>query len=212
MKSFKFALVAVATAAVMAPAHAQGLTYSVGIFSANTDDKRKDDVRPSLVLGANYDFGNGFYAGAAYTTGKFGGQTKARGELALSVGYGQELSSGIFYDLNATRYVYPKSGSENYNELGLTLGYGPVSATYYKAFNTDGFVSDSVSPPYLDVTYSFDINEKVSSYVTLTKTKDDSNLGFELGASYDLGNSLSASATYEKGATPKVVLGLTKSF
>jgi hypothetical protein len=209
MKSLKLALVAAAAAAVLAPAQAQGLSYSVGVFSANTSDKREDDVRPSLELGAVYDFGNGFYAGADYTTGKFYNQTKARGELTLSVGYGQELSSGIFYDVNATRYVYPKSGSDNLNELGLTLGYGPVSATYYKEFNTDGFVSDS---EYLELTYSYAINEKVSSYAMVTKTKGESVLGFELGASYDLGNNLSASATYEKGETPKFVLGLTKSF
>lgn len=208
MKSLKLALIAAAATAVLAPAQAQGLSYSVGVFTADTSDTRGDDFRPSLELGAAYDFGNGFYTSAGYTTGQYEGQSKDRGEMAVGVGFGKELANGLYYDVNVTRYVYPKSG-ENYNELGLTLGYGPVSAALYKTFDTDGFVTGT---DYLDLTYSYSFTEKIGSYVTVTKSRDVSSLGVELGASYDLGNNLSASATYEKDVTPKFVLGLTKSF
>ena len=204
MKSFKFALLAVATAAVMAPAHAQGLTYSVGVFSANTDDTRKDDVRPSVVLGANYDFGNGFYAVADYTTGKFEGQAKARGELALSVGYGNELANGIYYDVAATRTMYKTSGDGN--ELGLTLGYGPVSVTYTKAFTTSGFTGTHT----LDYTLQHNLTEAFSAGVTLTTTKGEADT-YEIFGAYDLGNNLSLSASIFKDK-PKLVVGITKSF
>jgi hypothetical protein len=90
-----------------------------------------------------------------------------------------------------------------------SLGYGPVSAALYKTFDADGFVTGT---DYVDLTYSYSFTEKIGSYVTVTKSRDVSSLGVELGASYDLGNNLSASATYEKDATPKFVLGLTKSF
>jgi len=209
MKSLKMALVAAATAAVLAPAQAEGLSYSVGIFSANTSDSRGDDIRPSLELGASYELGNGFYAGAGYTTGKFGDQNKARGELVFDAGYGQELSSGISYDVNVSRTQYPTSGSDNYNELALTVGYGPFAVTYGKWFSSSSFDKESA---YFDFAYSYALTEKVDSYVILTKSYKESSLGAEVGVSYDLGDNLSASAVYEKGATPKFVLGLTKSF
>lgn len=178
------------------------------MFTANTSDTRADDIRPSLALTAGYDFGNNFYTGVDYTTGRFGGQSKAQGELVVNAGYGQELPSGVSYDLNVSRSAYPRSGSDNYNELGLTLGYGAFAATYAKAFDSDGFVKDTA---YLDLTLTYALTGQVETYITATKS-DDASLGIELGASYDLGSGLSASATYEKGATPKMVLGLSKSF
>jgi len=211
MKTLKLAIVA-AAAAVMMPAQAEGLSYSVGASTANTDDVRGDDFRPSLNLGADYDFGNGFYAGTGFTSGKYAEDAKSRGELTLSVGYGQELASGLFYDINATRYIYSKAGG-NLNELGLTVGYGPVSATYYKAFDSSKFVSKS---DYLDVAYTYSFTDKLDATLTVTKGRAEdeswsSSLDYELAASYDLGNNLSATASINK-YKPKFVLGLTKSF
>jgi hypothetical protein len=67
------------------------LSYSVGVFSSNRDYLKNDDVRPSLLLGAAYDFGNGFSAGVDYTTGKFAFNendfpSKARGEFVIDAG------------------------------------------------------------------------------------------------------------------------------
>lgn len=209
MKRLKLALVAAATAAVMAPAAAQGLSYSVGVFSANTDDVRGDSFRPSVELGAGYDFGNGFYLGTDYTTGRFFSQTSSYGELSAEAGFGQELSSGVSYDINVSRSVYPKSGADNETELGLTLGYGPLSATWYKGFDSSGFVSGTAG---IDWTLSHSFTEQIGAYVMVKKTYGESSLGYELGASYDLGNNLSASVSYDKDSAPKFVFGLTKGF
>ena len=212
MQSIKLAFVAVAAATLLSPAMAQGVSYNLGVTTANTDDVRGDDFRPSLNLGAEYDFGNGFYAGTGFTTGKYAEDAKSRGELTLSVGYGQELASGLFYDINATRYIYSKAGG-NVNELGLTVGYGPVSATYYKAFESSKFVSKS---DYLDLAYTYSFTEKLDATLTVTKGRAEdeswsSSLDYELAASYDLGNNLSATAAINK-YKPKFVLGLNKSF
>ena len=212
MKSIKLAIVAAAAATLLSPAMAQGVSYNLGITSTNTDDVRLDDFRPSLSVGADYDFGNGFYAGTGFTTGKYAEDAKSRGELTFSVGYGQELASGLFYDVNATRYIYSKAGG-NGNELGLTLGYGPVSATYYKAFDSSKFVTKS---DYLDVAYTYSFTDKLDTTLTVTKGRAEdeswsSSLGYELAFSYDLGGDMTATAAINKDK-PKFVLGLSKSF
>jgi len=215
MKTLKLALVAAASAAVMVPAQAEGISYSVGVFTSNTDVAEAKDFKPSLSLGADYDFGNGFYAGAAYNTGKYYEQSKSRGEITLSLGYGNELSNGVFYDINATRYMYPKDGASNANELGLTVGYGPVAVTYYKGFDADGFVSKT---DYIDLGYTYSLNDKLSTTLTVTKYRSDdeakswsSSLDYELAASYDLGNNLSLTGAINK-VKPKLVVGLVKTF
>lgn len=212
MKSIKLAFVAAAAVTLLSPAMAQGVSYNLGVTTTNTNDVRGDNFRPPLNLGADYDFGNGFYAGTGFTTGKYAEGAKSRGELTLSVGYGQELASGLFYDINATRYVYSKAGG-NVNELGLTVGYGPVSATYYKAFESSKFVSKS---DYLDLAYIYSFTDKLDATLTVTKGRAEdeswsSSLDYELAASYDLGNNLSATAAVNK-YKPKFVLGLNKSF
>lgn len=206
MKSLKLALVAAATAAVLAPAQAQGLTYSVGIFTSNSDYAEAEDFKPALKLGADYDFGNGLYAGAAYSTGKFKGQTKARGELTLTVGYGNELANGISYDLSASRYVYPNSVEANYNDATLSVGYGPVSVAYTKAFTSSGFTGGHS----IDYTFEHAFNDKLSAGVTFTTEKDQPDT-YEIFGAYDLGNNLSLSGSINKDK-PKLVVGITKSF
>ena len=212
MQSIKLALVAAAAATLLSPAMAQGVSYNLGVTTANTDDVRGDDFRPSLNLGADYDFGNGAYTGAAFTTGKYAEGAKERGEIVLSAGYGQELSNGFFYDLNASRYIRSKTDT-NYNEMGLTVGYGPVAFAYYKGFDTDGFISKSDS---YEVMYIYGLTDALEAGLTVTKVRDDdknwsSSLDYELAFSYDLGDNMTATAAINK-AKPKFVLGLSKSF
>lgn len=211
MKPITTALAAAALAAsFIAPAAAQGVSYSLGVFTANTDDVRGDDFRPSLELGAGYDFGNGLYVGSGYSTGKLvDTQTGSYGELSVNAGFGQELSSGISYDINVARYVYARATEANYNELSLTAGYGPLSATWYKSFNDNGFVSETAG---IDWTLSHSFTDKIGAYVTVFKTYGESSLGYELGASYDFGNNLVASVAYDEDTAPKFVFGLTKGF
>jgi uncharacterized protein (TIGR02001 family) len=207
MKTLKLALVAAAAAVVMVPAQAQGLSYNVGVFTSNTDFEEAKDFKPSVSLGADYDFGNGFYAGAGYSTGKFKDQTKSRGELTLTAGYGNELANGISYDLSVSRYIYASNGASNGNDATLAVGYGPVTVAYTKAFTGSSFDSGYD----LDVTYSLAINEKLGADFTVTKTSNTSSLDYELAFGYDLGNNLTATAAINKDK-PKLVLGLSKSF
>jgi uncharacterized protein (TIGR02001 family) len=207
MKSLKLALVAAAAAAVLAPAQAEGLSYSLGVTTTNVDDVRLDDFRPAFNASVNYELGNGFYTGAGFTTGKYVEEAKAHGELTMTVGYANELANGISYDLSVSRYIYASNGASNGNDATLAVGYGPVTVAYTKAFTGSSFDSGYD----LDMTYSLAINEKLGADFTVTKTSNTSSLDYELAFGYDLGNNLTASAAINKDK-PKLVLGLSKSF
>jgi len=184
MKSLKSLLLAAATSVVFSPALAEGggLTFNVGVISSYADDGRDaEGVRPALQFGVDYDFGNGFYVGNFNTTGKFGDELKANLEVNLYGGYANELSNGIFYDVNITRYQFQNQKSWNANELNLTMGYGPVSATYSRYFDDHCFYD----PQTLGVTVSHSFTDKLGLSLTVEKTQATSALDYELAASCD---------------------------
>lgn len=206
MKTLKFAFVTAVMMAALVPAQAEGLSYSVGVFSSNTDDIRSaNTTRPSLALGAGYDMGNGLGLSAGYVTGQYEGQTKANGEVTLALSFEKELSNGVMYDLTASRYMYSGGGGAS-NDLALTVGYGQASLTYTKDFNESGFIN----PHKLDFTLSHNLTDQISAGVTLTSQKGSADT-YEIFAGYDLGNNLELSASIYKDK-PRFVLGVTKSF
>jgi uncharacterized protein (TIGR02001 family) len=205
MKTFKTALVASAVAAFAIPAQAQGLSYSVGLFTSNSDYEVKEDFKPSLNLGVEYDFGNGFYTGIGFVSGQFEDQTKASGEYTFTLGYANELANGLTYDLSASRYEYPNGPKSN--DATLALGYGPLTVAFTRGFTSSQFVGNHK----IDFTYSHSFTGNLSTDFIITKTQNESDLGYEIAVSYDLGENLMATASINKD-TPKLILGLTKSF
>jgi len=219
MKSLKLALVA-AAATVLVPAQTEGLSFNVGVLSAYTDDSRfdrdsqffsKKAIRPAMTFGVDYDFGNGFYVGNANTAAKFAKEDdsalKNSADMALYAGYANETSYGLRYDVSATRYVFPNLGYLNGNEATVAVGYGPVTLAYTKPFTSSKFEGDHS----VDLTFSHSFTELISADLTFTKDQGVSKLSHELVVSYDLGNNLTATASFQKDR-PVAVLGLSKSF
>lgn len=220
MKTLKVALVAAAAAAVLAPAQAEGLSFNVGVLSAYTEDSRfdrdsqffsKKALRPALTFGADYDFGNGVYVGTANTVAKFAREDdsslKTTTDTALYVGYANELPYGLRYDVSATRYIFPNLGYLNGNEATLAVGYGPVTLAYTKPFTSSKFEGAHD----VALTFSHSFTDVLSADFTITKDQGVSKLSNELVVSYDLGNNLTATASFQKDR-PVAVLGLSKSF
>lgn len=94
---------------------------------------------------------SGAYAGLWVSSGDDGAGT----EFDVFAGYGGEIE-GFSYDINVTSYVYPTGDFEktdgsigDFMEVILTLGYGPVSISYYDniAGDTGGYA------PSEDYTY-----------------------------------------------------------
>ena len=197
MKTLKLALIAAASAAVLAPAQAEGISYNIGVVSLykssgvdqGTHDKKKS-FRPALQGGIDYDFGNGLYVGNWNSTGKF---EKADVEIDLYAGYANELAGGLSYDIGVARYIYPgvEVAEWNTNEAYLSLGYGIAT---FKV--THGLSDHNKKASRYSLTLAQPVNEQLTAKLVLgernNKAGDFSD--FALGADYDLGDGMTLSA------------------
>jgi uncharacterized protein (TIGR02001 family) len=239
MKTLKLALIAAASAAVMAPAQAEGVSYNIGVVSlykssgvdaddrqAPADDgvKRAKNFRPAVQGGFDYDFGNGFYVGNWNSTGKFG---KADFEIDLYAGYANELANGLGYDVGVTRFIYPGAETEglNSNEAHVAISYGIAT------FKVTRGLTDGANKKYsrYSLTLSQPVNDKLTMNLVLAdrNKRSGGHSDFAVGADYDLGDGMSLSAAVsgagkkldEDGVKQKLdthktrlVVGLSKSF
>jgi uncharacterized protein (TIGR02001 family) len=226
-KSFtkRISTVAVATAmsALFAPAVAQAqVSYNIGVVSLNkssgsdADEKQGNastakNFRPALQGGVDYSFGNGLYIGNWNTTGSFGGGDGY--EIDLYAGYTGEISKGLSYDLNLATYIYPGAANGTAgSEASAKLTYQFASIKYVHGLgNYDGsnkVVLGMKMPATKSVSLSADYHI----------TNNNRSNGFVLGASYDMGNALTALATVsgtdgdEASGKTRLVFGLSKGF
>ena len=122
-------------------------------------------------LWRGYDLGSGtpaasgdivFSEGGAYAgLWVSSGDTTAGTEFDLFAGFGGEVE-GFSYDINVTSYVYPtgdfastEGSIGDFAEVILTLGYGPVSVSYYDniAGDTGGYAA-SEDYRYINASFS----------------------------------------------------------
>ncbi len=207
-------------AALSFGASADGLSFNIGVVSlykssGNDQDDRQADpataksFRPALQGGVDYSFGNGFYVGNWNSTGKFGGGDGL--EIDLYAGYGGDISKDLSYDLNLTTYVYP-GAADGYDgtEFAAKLSYKFASIKY--VYGLDEYTNKWVLGAKLPVT------DKIALSADYHIRNNNAGESLVVGASYDLGDSLSASATVSgtSGNAPagktRLVLGLTKGF
>ena len=222
-KHLRAVAVAAAVSASFAPTMAQAqVSYNIGIVSLykssgyDLDDKQASEdtaknFRPALQGGVDYSFGNGFYVGNWNSTVKYYGGDGY--EIDLYGGYGGEITKDLSYDLNLATYIYPGAAEgASGSEAALKLTYQFAYIKYVRGLGDyDGFnkvvlgvkmaATDSLS---LSADYHIRNNSGPKSFV--------------LGASYDMGNALTANATVSgadddstSGKT-RLVFGLTKGF
>jgi len=177
----------------------------------------KDLIDSLLADYKKPDFGNGFYVGNWNSTGKFG---KANVEIDLYAGYANELSNGLHYDVGVARYIYPGAeDNANSNEAYFAIGYGIVT------FDVTRGLSKSVKK---ESRYAISLAQPLNDKTTLNVVWGDRNKragnysDFAVGVDYDLGDSMTLSATVsgagkKDGVKPtqhksRLVVGLSKSF
>jgi uncharacterized protein (TIGR02001 family) len=213
--------VAAALSALFAPAVAQAqVSYNIGVVSlykasgGDQDDKQFDEstaknFRPALQGGVDYSFGNGLYIGNWNSTGKFGGGDGM--EIDLYGGFGGEISKGLSYDLNVATYIYP-GAVDGYDgtEVAATLTYQFASIKYVHG------LSDYTDKVVLGVKMSATDSVSLSAHYHIPENSGAKS--FVLGANYDMGNALTATATVSgrdnnapNGKT-RLVFGLSKGF
>jgi uncharacterized protein (TIGR02001 family) len=203
-------------------AQAEGLSFNIGAVSLykssgiDQDDRQPKNFIPAIQGGVDYAFGNGFYVGNWNSTGKFG---EANVEIDLYAGYTRELNKDWSYDVGVARYVYPDEASYNANEWYASATYKIFKAKYARGFgngNKAARLGLSVAQP---------LNDKLTLNAGLglrNKANKDSAYDYSVGVSYDLGNSLTTTASLSGAQTSKaavgdsgkarLVVGLTKGF
>ena len=217
-KTTQIALACAMSIGALAPTLAQAeLSYNVGIVSTiGTDDYRSDEdgskypknLKPEVTFGFDYAFANGVYLSNANTTGKF--KEKNNMQMEFTVGYANELSSGLSYDLSATRTIYPKAvstGDTNSNSADLALGFAGFSIAYSKPFTNSQFGGQYT----VGLGYNLAINDQLSIDFLAEKTQRESGTAGTVTVNYDFGNNLTSYAEFTEDK-PKMVLGLSKSF
>lgn len=223
MQTLKLSLVAAASALIIAPAAAQGLSFNVGVVSLykyqgiDQDVRDSKSFRPALQGGVDYDFGNGFYVGNWNSTGKFGNNAGANLEMNFFGGYAGQITDRLGFDVGLTRYVYPNDASWNFNEWHASLNWGIATATYSRSFGS--------GPDRARL--GLDISQPLTNHLSLeggVGFRNNANLGgahdYHIGLRYDFGTGLSANAMMSGAQRSKVgdvgrdrlVFGLTQTF
>jgi uncharacterized protein (TIGR02001 family) len=219
------AVAAALAAVVFSPlAQAEGLSYNIGAVSLykssgiDQDTREPKAFRPAIQGGVDYSFANGFYVGNWNSTGKFGEESKANLEIDIYAGYTRELNKDLSYDVGVARYIYPNDASWNSNEWYASATYKIFKAKYARGFgngNKAARLGLSVAQP---------LNDKLTLNGGLgfrNKSNRDGAYDYSVGVSYDLGNSLTTTASISGAQTSKVegdagkarlIVGVTKGF
>ena len=162
---------------------------------------------PAVMADLSFSEG-GAYAGVWISSGDTGAGT----EFDLFAGFGGEIGD-LSYDINVTNYLYPTGDySETDGDIGdfveliLTLGYGPVSVSYYDniAGDTGGYApsedysyinaslaagdfsfaigdrdfGDDTDATHLDITYSYNDNISFTMSTWINYTGDEPKTTF----------------------------------
>lgn len=206
MKAINNVMIAGVLIAATAPAMAD-LSANIGVMSDYF--YRGIDQESSAVANGGIDYSNGgFYAGT------WAADVSDGLEVDLYTGYGVETDSGFSFGVGVTGYYYTGDFDETYEEVNLSVGYGPFSLGYsagewdgkvdydfieltYEAENgvyiTYGSFGDEFDGDYLELGYGteiggFDVGVAlILNEEELSNTgDDDESLIFSISKSFDL--------------------------
>jgi uncharacterized protein (TIGR02001 family) len=192
---------AVAGAATMAiaPVAAQaGVSANAGFVSTYVfrGTLQTTDEKGTASAGLDYEHDSGLYVGT------WGSSLDDSSNLEYDIygGWGGEFS-GVSLGLGATGYYYTDSVADSFEEVNMSVGYGPVSVAYdtgdtikdgaanewythmaitgtYEGFSgtyglndVDGTADDT---KYLQLDYGFDIADTFEGSISYVKTMQDS--------------------------------------
>ena len=119
----------------------------------------QSDGESSFSGGIDMSTDSGFYAGTWVGDVRDTAGAGASYELDVYAGYAGEAGS-IAYDVGYIQYMYPDvDADQDFGEVYVGLGTGPVSVTYYYEVDNDNGAVDSGDNTYLSVDYSANLSE-----------------------------------------------------
>ena len=156
------ALAAVLATGTMFTTVAQAVTIE-GNVGLTTDyiwrGMTQSDGESSFSGGVDLSTESGFYAGTWVGDVRDTAGVGASYELDVYAGYAGEAGS-INYDVGYIQYMYPDvDDDQDFGEVYVGLGTGPVSITYYYEVDNDNGAVDSGDNEYISVDYSADLTE-----------------------------------------------------
>lgn len=191
--AFMTTLITVCFPAIVA---AQDLTVSAGTqlqFAIAPDGKgsaNKNDLNAYIEIEKSGLYG-GIWAEIS--------NQSAADEVDLYFGYRGEAASGLSYDINYYRFMYPNDGGDCCGELALSLGM-PLSDALSGSLDLAYDPEPGVGSAYLGLSYA--VNEKLivsGSYGTYQVEGGGAEQEWDLGISYALGEETSAGMRYYNG-------------
>lgn len=129
------------------------------------------DNEPALQLGIDYTHSSGFYAGAFFSNVDFGTDTNR--EQSVFVGYGNNLTDDLAFDLQAWRYGYHRESEANYSEYSVGLTYKWVTARYWW---TDNYYNLDINQDYYELNLDIPLNDDFTLGLHAGHTDTDVNI------------------------------------
>lgn len=186
-----------AAALATGPAMAQGLIVYGGAELEFTFDEGGPGTGTTTDMSGYVEVEtNGFYAGIwALTTNEDLAQ-----EFDLYLGYRNELGSGLSYDVNYTRYLYPNDGGNCCGELGLSLGMPlgdqlSVSSDLY--YDPDAQIGSAYVGAAFAATDALGVSVNYGTYQVVGASNEQE---WDLGATYSVGEETAIDLRYYDGS------------
>ncbi len=216
------------TAAPAAPAAAASpFTYNLTLASnykfrgQDQNQTKTTAFKPALQGGVDWAHESGFYLGNWNSTIDWTKYLPSKNDSSVEVDVygGYKFKAGAFdMDVGALAYVYPGASDANTTEVYVGATYGIVTAKYSSTVSK-GYFGFGATPNsgkgrgtgYLNISLAQEIMPKVTFKAALGSTMmtaetrklgAESFMDFNIGAAYDLGDGLSATAALV-GATKK---------
>ncbi len=95
------------------------------------------DNGPAIQGGFDYAHQSGVYLGVWGSNVDFGAGDDSNVEIDIYGGYATEFDGGVSLDVGFIHYDYPSESDNDFEELYLGLGYGPVSARVSHDFDNE---------------------------------------------------------------------------
>ncbi|TSE31962.1 TorF family putative porin [Tepidimonas taiwanensis] len=228
MNAFTYVFVVVLLAVMFGPGVAKAeVSGSLGVVSLykfngidvdSRSSRNNNGFNPSLQGDIRYSFDNGFYLGAAFSTGKFSdGINQANVEIDAVVGLTGGNESGVSYDVSVARYYFPGVRLLTVNEVNASVSYGWFAIRFGRTFG-----GKLESFERLAFVYSQPIDSRLSFVAEVGKLNSlilNRPGYFSVGVVYDLGEGWALSGVVtgaQNKAGPegrkRIVLGVKKQF